>query len=288
MTNTSEPQNRIIEKKRLTKGVYEFWISNSFISRRAQPGQFVIIRINDKSERIPLTIAQTDKNNFRIVVKAVGKSTYELCSLEKGFVLNDVVGPLGKSSEIKFYGRVLVIGGGVGIAAVLPIAKALKDVKNRLSVIIGARSNDGLILKDEFEFADKVIETTDDGSSNFKGTVIDAMKVELESEKYDIIWSIGPAPMMKSASEIAKKYNLPIWVSLNSIMIDGTGMCGGCRIILRNSEKDVIKYVCVDGPEFDGRYVDWEIFIKRLNQYRQQEKIALERYLQQVGDISWL
>ncbi|MFN3692419.1 MAG: sulfide/dihydroorotate dehydrogenase-like FAD/NAD-binding protein [Fervidobacterium sp.] len=288
MFEHSDTINKIISKRKLSKGIHELWIFNPFVSRHTKPGQFVIIKVSEKGERIPLTIAETNGDNFRIVVKAVGKSTYELCSLKESDVLFDVAGPLGKPSEVKFYGNVLVIGGGVGIAAIYPIAKALKEVGNKLTVIIGARTIDDLIMKDEFEFADRVIKATDDGSSGQKGTVIDFMEEELRNSKYDIIWAVGPAIMMKFASEVADKHNLPIWVSLNSVMIDGTGMCGGCRTLIKNEKDGEIKYVCVDGPEFDGRYVDWDSFMKRLNQYREQEKIALERYLAQIGDTSWL
>ncbi|MFN3691471.1 MAG: sulfide/dihydroorotate dehydrogenase-like FAD/NAD-binding protein, partial [Fervidobacterium sp.] len=258
--------NLIISKKKLAYKIYEFWIDNPYISSHAKPGQFVIVRISEYGERIPLTIAEVKDDAFRIVVKAVGKSTYELCSLSEGYSLYDVAGPLGRPSEIKFYGNVLIVGGGVGIAAILPIAKALKENKNYVTVIIGARTKNELILSDEFSFADKVIKVTDDGSEGIKGTVIDIMEEELRIG-YQIAWAVGPAVMMKLASEVAGKNNLPIWVSLNSIMIDGTGMCGGCRTVLRK-EKSLdekvndgeIKYVCVDGPEFDGRFVDWESF----------------------------
>lgn len=283
-----ELNNVILRKRKLAYGVYDFWIKNDFIGKKAKPGQFVIVRVSEKGERIPLTIADSNGEAFRIVVKAIGKSTYELCSLNEGDVLHDVVGPLGKPSEIKRYGNVLIIGGGVGIAAILPIAKALKNIGNNVTVIIGAKTSQELILKDEFTFADKLLPTTDDGSFGYKGNVIDAMKIELENENYNVIWSIGPAIMMKLSSEIATDYNIPIWVSLNSIMIDGTGMCGGCRTVIKTNNSEKIEYVCVDGPEFDGRYVDWNSFIKRLNQYKEQEKLALERYLKEVGEPTWL
>ncbi|MEN3043369.1 MAG: sulfide/dihydroorotate dehydrogenase-like FAD/NAD-binding protein [Fervidobacterium sp.] len=286
---TVEKISNIIKiKRKLSYGVHELWIENSLISKQAKPGQFVIVRTSEKGERIPLTIVDVNGEDLRIVVKAVGKSTYELCALKEKDKLYDVVGPLGKPSEVKHYGNVLVIGGGVGIAAVLPIAKALKNMENRITVIIGSRTAQDLILKDEFTFADKLVLTTDDGSIGYRGTVIDAMKTELGSENYNIIWSIGPALMMKYSSEVAKTYNIPIWVSLNSIMIDGTGMCGGCRTVIKTENLEEIKYVCVDGPEFDGRYVDWDSFIKRLNQYKQQEKLSLEKYLREVGEPTWL
>lgn len=285
-------RNIIISKSRLAKGTYEFWIDNELIAGNAKPGQFVIIRTSEKGERIPITIADSYGSAFRIVVKAVGKSTIELCMKNEKEQLFDVVGPLGKPSEINYYGKVIVIGGGVGIAAILPIAKALKNAGNVVVVILGAKTSSELILKNEFAFADKVVVCTDDGSEGIKGTVVDGMLKEFEIEKPNMIWSVGPAVMMKATSKIASEYNVPIWVSLNAIMVDGTGMCGGCRVLLRKEEegsvKEEIKYVCVDGPEFDGRYVDWDSFIRRLQQYREEEKEALEKFLEKVGDISWL
>jgi ferredoxin--NADP+ reductase len=285
-------RNIIISKSRLAKGTYEFWIDNELIAGNAKPGQFVIIRTSEKGERIPITIADSYGSAFRIVVKAVGKSTIELCMKNEKEQLFDVVGPLGKPSEINYYGKVIVIGGGVGIAAILPIAKALKNAGNVVVVILGAKTSSELILKNDFAFADKVVVCTDDGSEGIKGTVVDGMLKEFEIEKPNIIWSVGPAVMMKATSKIASEYNVPIWVSLNAIMVDGTGMCGGCRVLLRKEEegsaKEEIKYVCVDGPEFDGRYVDWDSFIRRLQQYREEEKKALEKFLEKVGDISWL
>ncbi len=280
--------NKITSRKRLAKSTYEFWIENDMVSTHAKPGQFVVLRVSEKGERIPLTVAETRGDLFRIVVKAIGKSTYDLCTRSVGDVLVDVVGPLGKPSEIKQYGNVLVIGGGVGIAAILPIAKALKEAGNNVTVIIGAKTLDELILKDEFTFADKLVMATDDGSSGYKGTVIDAMKEQIKMQNYDVAWAVGPAIMMKLASNVANEINLPIWVSLNSIMIDGTGMCGGCRTLVKTQDGEEIKYVCVDGPEFDGRYVDWDSFMKRLEQYREQERLALENFIKQVGDLSWL
>ncbi len=276
--------NKIISKRRLGYGVFEFWIENPNISKKSLPGQFVVLKINESGERIPLTVADAKDNMFRIVVKAVGKTTYELCRLNEGDTIQSVSGPLGRPSEIEKYGKVLIIGGGIGIAAILPIAKALKNIGNNVTVVLGARTSDQLILKDEFDFADRLILSTDDGSVGVKGNVAQVMEELLEKEKFDIAWAVGPAVMMKACSLIAKKKDLLIYVSLNSIMIDATGMCGGCRAVIDNQ----IKYVCVDGPEFDGRKVDWDVFISRLNQYRDLERIALERYLEKVGEPKWL
>lgn len=283
-----EAMGFVTRKSRLAYGVFEFWIYHPLVARRARPGQFVIVRTTDRGERIPLTIVETSDDAFRIVVKAVGKSTYQLCAINPGERLSDVVGPLGKPSEIKFYGDVLVVGGGVGIAAILPIAKALKEAGNSVTVVIGARSAEELILKDEFAFADELRVATDDGSAGMKGTVIDAMASALMERKFDIAWAVGPAAMMKFASLKAAEFDLPIWVSLNSIMVDGTGMCGGCRVTIKGESGHRIEYTCVDGPEFDGRFVDWDVFISRLNQYRTQEEIALKTYLAEVGEPTWL
>ena len=285
-------KNIILSKRRLSKGTYEFWILNELVAKHAKPGQFVILRTSEKGERIPITIADATDSKFRIVIKAVGKSTIQLCLSNVGDTLYDVAGPLGKPSEIGYYGDVMVIGGGVGIAAILPIAKALKEAGNIVRVILGAKTSYELILKDEFSFADKIVVCTDDGSDGIKGTVVDGMIKEFSVSKPNVIWSVGPAQMMKNTSKVALEYDIPIWVSLNAIMVDGTGMCGGCRVLLRRKQQNTlseeIKYVCVDGPEFDGRFVEWESFISRLQQYKEEEKRAFEKFLEEVGDLSWL
>jgi len=285
-------KNVILSKRRLSKGTYEFWILNELVAKRAKPGQFVILRTSEKGERIPITIADATDSKFRIVIKAVGKSTIQLCLSNVGDTLYDVAGPLGKPSETGYYGDVMVIGGGVGIAAILPIAKALKEAGNIVRVILGAKTSYELILKDEFSFADKIVVCTDDGSDGIKGTVVDGMIKEFSVSKPNVIWSVGPAQMMKNTSKVALEYDIPIWVSLNAIMVDGTGMCGGCRVLLSRKQQNTvieeIKYVCVDGPEFDGRFVEWESFISRLQQYKEEEKRAFEKFLEEVGDLSWL
>lgn len=277
-------KNKILEKRKLAYGVHEFWIENPTVSKNAKAGQFVIFRLYENGERIPLTISAVNKDSFRVIVKAIGKSTYELCRLNKGDFILDVVGPLGMPSEVKYYGNVLVVGGGVGIAAIAPIVKELLKEKNNVDVILGGRSKEYIILEDEFKNANNIYIVTDDGSLGEKAYPHQFMEKLMQEKKYDIIWAIGPSKMMKACSEVAKKHDIKIWVSLNSIMVDGTGMCGGCRVRIGNE----LKYTCVDGPEFDGRLVDWESFEKRLNQYREEEKIALSRYLQEVGEPTWL
>ncbi|QTA37284.1 sulfide/dihydroorotate dehydrogenase-like FAD/NAD-binding protein [Thermosipho ferrireducens] len=276
--------NEILEKKKLAYGVHLFWIKNELIAKKAKPGQFVIFRTHDSGERIPITIAGVNNNKFRVIVKAVGKSTYELCKLQPGDKIADISGPLGMPSEIKFYGKVLVVGGGVGIATIIPIVQALISSGNDVDVILASRSREFFFLTDEFENAKNVYYVTDDGSFGDKGFAHEKMDKLLKEKQYDIAWAIGPALMMKACSEVAKKNNLKIWVSLNAIMVDGTGMCGGCRVLINNE----MKYTCVDGPEFDGRLVNWDSFMIRLSQYREEEKLALERYLEKVGEPTWL
>lgn len=261
-----------------------FWIKNEYVAKNAKAGQFVIFRIHESGERIPLTIAGIRDDEFRVIVKAVGKTTYEMCRLKAGDSILDIVGPLGQPSEISKFGKVLVIGGGVGIATIIPIVKELKNKNNKVDVILAARNKNYFILEEEFKNVDNVYFVTDDGSRGFKGFAHQMMEKLLEEEKYDISWAIGPSLMMKACSEIAEKHNLKIWVSLNSIMVDGTGMCGGCRVRIGNE----LKYTCVDGPEFDGRLVDWESFNSRLIQYKEEEQIALQKYLEKVGEPTWL
>jgi len=276
--------NLIVEKKKLAYGIHMFWIENELVANNAKAGQFVIFRIHENGERIPLTIAGVKDGTFRVIVKAVGKSTYELCRFEKGDKIIDIVGPLGQPSEIKNYGNVLVIGGGVGIATIIPIVKELKNHRNRVDVILAARNKDYFVLEEEFKEVNNLYFVTNDGSRGMKGYAHEMMEKLLKKKKYDISWAIGPSLMMKACSEVAKKYDLKIWVSLNAIMVDGTGMCGGCRVRI----SDELKYTCVDGPEFDGRLVDWESFNTRLIQYKEEEKLALEKYLEKVGEPTWL
>ncbi|MGB9789345.1 MAG: sulfide/dihydroorotate dehydrogenase-like FAD/NAD-binding protein [Thermotoga caldifontis] len=277
--------NVIRRKRRLAPGVYDFLIENKHIVKYAQPGQFVVIRLHEKAERIPITIAGKEGDCFRAVVRAVGKSTYELCLAEEGSSIMDVAGPLGRPSEIDFYGNVMLVGGGVGIATLLPIAEALKAKGNRLYVVLGGRSKEYVIMLEEFsKLADELIITTDDGSFGIKGVVTDGMQLLFEREKIDIVWAVGPTIMMKFCSMKAKEHGVKIWVSLNPIMVDGTGMCGACRV----SVDGKIRFACVDGPEFEGDRVDWDELLKRLAQYRKEEEESLKLFIQKVGDLSWL
>ncbi len=274
--------NEIVRKEKLTVDVYDFFIRSPQIAKKAKPGQFVIVRIHEKGERIPLTVAGTypEEGIFRMVVKVVGKTTHELSMMNEGDELLDVVGPLGRESEIKRYGRVLLVGGGVGIATLYPIAKALKEVGNEVTVILGARSEEYLIMVEDFKMLCDTFLVTEDGSRGMKGLVTDAMDLLLKEKHYDVCWAVGPTIMMKFCTLKAKEYGVPIWVSLNPIMVDGTGMCGACRVNVRGE----IKFACVDGPEFRGEDVDWDELLKRLAQYREQEKMSYERFLKAVGE----
>ena len=281
--------HKIVRKRKLAHLVHEFVIEAPLIAEHAKPGHFIVVRIHEKGERIPLTIADTykDDGTFKMIVRAVGKSTYELCMMKEEDELLDVVGPLGKPSEIENYGRVLLIGGGVGIATLHPIAKALYEAGNEIYSILGGRSKEYVIMEEDFKKYGEVLVTTDDGSYGMKGLVTDGMEhlVKEKSLNFDVAWAVGPTVMMKFAAFKGKELGIPkMWVSLNPIMVDGTGMCGACRVTVEGE----IKFACVDGPEFDGYQVEWDEIIRRMNQYKEREKIALERFLEKVGDVSWL
>ncbi len=277
--------NRIIKKTKLAPQVYDFVVENQQIASRAKAGQFVVVRIDEKGERIPLTIADIYEDSFRMVVRAVGKTTYQLCMKKENDFLADVIGPLGNPSEIEHFGNVMLVGGGVGIATLLPIAKELKNHDNKLFVVLGGRSKEYVIMLNEFEkLADQVIITTDDGSMGIKGVVTDGMDLVVSKAKIDVAWAVGPTVMMKFCSLKAKEMNLKIWVSLNPIMVDGTGMCGACRVTVDGQ----MKFACVDGPEFDGTKVDWDELLVRLVQYRDEEEQSLKKFLESAGDLSWL
>lgn len=249
------------------------------VAAKAKAGQFVIVRIDEKGERIPLTIADYDRKagTITIIFQEVGKSTIQMGKLNPGDRLSTFAGPLGHPTEIKNYGTIVCIGGGVGIAPIYPITRSLKEAGNRVISIIGARTKDLLFWEDKMRaVSDELIICTDDGSYGRKCLVTDPLKEMLESKRENIahVWAIGPAIMMKFVAATTKPYNAPTTVSLNTIMIDGTGMCGGCRVPLT----DGAQFVCVDGPEFDGHKVDWSSLLSRLSFYREEEKIAVDQY----------
>jgi len=270
--------NRIVRKEELAPENKLFEIMQPSIARKAVPGQFVVIIHSEKGERIPLTIADTNKvkGTITIIFQEVGKSTMELGTFKEGDRLQDVIGPLGKPTEIEHYGTVVCVGGGVGIAPLYPIAKALKEAGNKVIGILGARTENLLILEKEFkEITDELYITTDDGSYGRKGFVSDELNRLIE-EGYKItrVWAIGPAIMMKVVSEVTRPHNIKTIVSLNPIMVDGTGMCGCCRVEVGGETK----FACVDGPEFDGHLVDFDLLMKRQAMYKKEEKQALESY----------
>lgn len=272
---------KIVEKTELNPIEFEIFVEAPRIAKKAKAGQFVILRIDELGERIPLTVVDTDeeKGLVRLIFQVIGKSTAALAALQAGDSLADVVGPLGKATEIENYGKVLLVGGGVGIAALFPIVKALKQAGNHVITILGAKNQELMILADECQrYSDELIVMTDDGSLGQKGLVTDAMKEVFARESIQMAWAIGPSVMMKFCTLTAEAANVPIFVSLNPIMVDGTGMCGGCRVTI----DEQIKFACVDGPEFLGAGVDWDEFINRMGQYRQEEGISNEAYEKQV------
>lgn len=270
--------HKIIKKEQLSENVFSAWFEAENVARARKPGQFVIISItNDYSERIPLTIADVDeqKKAIRLIWQRVGKTTAELSEINEGESIANIAGPLGKPTEIKKFGKVVCVGGGIGNAPLLPIAKALKEEGNEIISIIGARNKDLLILEEEFtETSDKIIVNTDDGSYGRKALVTEPLKEVCESEKPDHAFVIGPTPMMKFCCEVTKEFDLPTEVSLNTIMIDGTGMCGGCRVEVGGETK----FVCVDGPEFDGHKVNFDLMMNRMNAYTEMEKQSHKKY----------
>ncbi len=270
--------HRILDKEVLAPDVVRFWVEGAHIARKRKPGQFVIIRIHDEGERIPLTIADVDKQRgaIALVVQGVGKSTKQLNSLNVGDSILDVAGPLGKPTEIHPGRSVCCIGGGIGTAVVYPIACGVKALQGRVTAIIGARTRDLIILEAELRaVADHVVVTTDDGSYGDHGLVTDALKNLLAAgHTFDEVVAVGPLPMMRAVCDVTRALGLPTTVSLNPVMVDGTGMCGGCRVSVGGEQK----FVCVDGPEFDGHQVDFEELAARLRAYREQEAEALTRY----------
>lgn len=279
---------KIVSKQKIAPKEFDLWVEAPRIASHAKAGQFVVIRVDDGGERIPLTIADFDKDKglIRIIFQVVGKTTALMSTLEAGDALLDISGPLGTPSEIENFGTVMLVGGGVGIAALYPIIRELKRAGNKVITILGGRTAELVIMKEECaEYSDELIITTDDGSEGMKGVVTEAMKLVVNrGEKIDRSWAIGPSIMMKFCTKTAAELNLPIWVSLNPLMVDGTGMCGCCRVSIGGK----IYFGCVDGPEFDGHKVNWEEFMSRMCQYKDEEKISMEKYIEEVGGESWL
>ena len=264
--------NKIVMKRQLSAEVFELEVEAPLIAKERKAGQFVVLQLGDDfNERIPLTIADADvdKGTITLIVQAVGESTHRLVRLNEGDYIANLLGPLGRPTDIHKYGRVVIVGGGIGVAPAYPIAKAMKDAGNDVRVIIGARNESLLIFEDRMRSVDKdTITVTDDGSKGIKGVVTAPLEELCQNWKPDCVVAIGPAVMMKFCSLTTKKYDVHTLVSLNTIMIDGTGMCGGCRVVVDGK----MKFVCVEGPEFDGHLVDWDNLMARQATFRDFEK----------------
>lgn len=276
---------KILKKEELSDVVTLFEIDAKDIARKAQAGNFFVLRIHEEGERIPLTIADFDRDRGTIttVFQKVGKTTYHMGILNEGDYISDLIGPLGIPSHIENFGKVVCVGGGVGIAPVYPITKGLKEAGNTIISIIGARTRNLLFWEEKMrKVSDELIITTDDGSYGRKAVVTVPLDELLNKDKdIKLVVAIGPAIMMKFVCKTTEKYNIKTIVSLNSIMVDATGMCGACRVEVGGETK----FACVDGPEFDGHKVDFDLLMKRQIMYLDEEKIAMERYREKMGGV---
>ena len=258
---------KIVKKEYFSEKVVRLDVEAPLIARSRKPGNFVIVRVGEGGERIPLTIADADvaKGTITLVVQAVGPSTEIICGLGEGDCFSDVVGPLGHPTRIEKYGTVVCCGDGVGVAPLLPIIKAMKEAGNRVVSVLAARSKDLIILEEQVaQYSDEVIIMTDDGSYGTKGLVTNGVEAVINREQVDLVVTIGPAIMMKFVALLTKKYEVPTLCSLNTIMVDGTGMCGACRVSVGGKTR----FVCVDGPEFDAHQVDFDQMLMRLRAYK--------------------
>lgn len=276
--------NKIVSKEQLSAKVFKFVVEAPLIARSRKAGHFVIVRVGEKGERMPLTIADSDLKNgtITLVVQEVGLSSTRLCELSEGDYITDVVGPLGQTTHIENFGTVVCAGGGVGVAPMLPIVRALKNAGNRVITVLAARTKELIILEKEMrESSDEVVIMTDDGSYGEKGLVTTGIESIIKREKVNKCFAIGPAIMMKFVCDLTRKYEIPTDVSLNTIMVDGTGMCGACRITVGGKTK----FVCVDGPEFDGHQVDFDEMLKRMGAFKEIEKKEVEKLNQTTAEI---
>ena len=268
--------NKIIRKVHFSENVIMFEVEAPLIAKSRKAGHFVMVKVGEKGERIPLTIAGADlqKGTITLVIQRMGVSSTKLCNLNEGDFITDMVGPLGKATHIENFGTVVCACGGVGTAPMLPIVDALKKAGNKVITVLAARTRDLIILEDQMqELSDEVIVMTDDGSYGVKGLVTNGVESVINREKVDLCVTIGPAIMMKFVSLLTKKYEVPTLASLNTIMVDGTGMCGACRVTVGNKTK----FVCVDGPEFDAHQVDFDEMLMRLGGYRDIEREDMEK-----------
>ena len=269
----------ILDKKELAPHIKWIRVNAPLVARTAKAGQFIVFRLHERGERVPLTLFKWSKEEgyIELVFQEVGKTTYELGTYEPGDKIMDIVGPLGRATEIENFGNAVVVSGGVGAPIGYAVSKALKEAGNKLTIISGFRSKDFVILEDEFKkISDELLITTDDGSYVRKGFTTDVLREYLEAgNKVDYVFTVGPVIMMKLIADITKEYGIKTYASLNPIMVDGTGMCGACRVTVGGE----IKFACVDGPDFDAHKVDFNELMYRLKEYKEEEKEAMERYL---------
>ena len=270
--------NKIISKEYFSANVVKFEVEAPLIAKARKAGHFVIVRVGDKGERIPLTIADADlqKGTITLVIQKMGVSSSKVCALEVGEYITDMVGPLGKATHIENFGTVICACGGVGTAPMMPIVQALKNAGNKVITVLAARNKDLIILEEQMRnYSDEVIIMTDDGSSGNKGLVTTGVETVIQREKVDLCVTIGPAIMMKFVSKLTKQYEVPTLASLNTIMVDGTGMCGACRVSVGGKTK----FVCVDGPEFDAHQVDFDEMLMRLGGYKEMEQEEMAKII---------
>lgn len=274
---------KILTKKILNPQIFLMEVEAPLVARKAEPGQFIILRTNEYGERVPFTIADFDrkKGTVTIIVQVVGKTTQDMLKMQEGEYLSDFAGPLGIPTELEGIKKAAVIGGGLGTAIAYPQAKKLHSLGADVTVITGFRNKDLVILEDELKaVSDKLIITTDDGSNGLQGFVTDRLKEQIEAgEKFDKVIAIGPLVMMRAVCNLTEQYGIPTVVSMNPVMIDGTGMCGGCRVIVDGETK----FACVDGPDFDGHKIDWHAALNRQGMFKAHEKRACEEGICRIG-----
>lgn len=272
----------IFEKKELAPNTVMMQIHAPLAVRKMRPGQFIIVRVSADGERIPLSISgwDRDKGTVRIIVQAAGRTSSELIKLNAGDTIEDLVGPLGRAAHMDKYGTCVLIGGGYGTGAIIPVARELKELGNKVIAIVGARTKELVLMEDELrKVCDRVEVSTNDGSAGTKGLVIDVLSEILKQEPVHMVTAIGPVPMMKAVSEMTRPVKIPTYVSLNAIMVDGTGMCGSCRVEVGGATK----FACVDGPDFDGHQVNFDELVYRQKMYVPYEKKASELYVCKAG-----
>jgi len=266
--------NRILRKEMLAKDIFLLEVKNSYIARNFKAGQFVILRVDKRGERIPLTVVEHTMDTITLVFLKVGKTTNKLASLSVGDKIENLLGPLGNPIDVPYEKNTVFVGGGVGTAAMIEKIRAFREKNNRITSIIGAKSKEYIIFEKEIkEISDETYVTTDDGTYGRKGFVTEVLEEILKRGGIDEVVAVGPTIMMKVVSEVTKKYGIKTIVSLNPIMVDGTGMCGSCRVIVGGKQR----FACVDGPCFDGHMVDWESLLRRISSYRELESVAVEK-----------